>query len=277
MVFLILALAISGCRTVAPAARPGAWTPPPGREVTLEGLDQAREFQDRTGLAIEFEVAAQELPRGFETYRVGPGDEMEVLVERFEPYDPNERFELSSDSIEKFAGVVFTRYKLTVDPMGNIQMPLVGEIQAAGRSRAEIEGNIKESLDRYLVDPKVFVKIVSYTSYGISVFGKVGKPGRYEIKRPVTLSEAIALAGGLTNDGTMSKIYVARRLEKAKKFNITEIWSKGKGSQELVLGRDDIVFVPHRLWITWTTAEQIATVIDLLTNAYFRYKQSAPW
>lgn len=242
----------------------------------LENIESVKKFREETGMDIGFEIAGQNIPEEYQRYRIGPGDEMEVLVERFEPLEASERFEISSDYIQKFASIVYTRYKVTVDPMGNIQIPLIGELRAAGYSREEVETEVKENLGRYLVNPKVFVKVSGYTSFSISVLGKVHKPGRYEIKRPVRLSEAIALAGGLTSEGTLGKVYVARQTGSATKFNITEVWTKKGIREDMVLGRDDIVYVPHKLWITWTTAQQIATVVDLLTNAYFRYKENTP-
>lgn len=282
LIFLLLYLFVSGCTTSGKnLTRPDSLTPTldltPIKKTENPNVEEMKQnFKNQTGLNLDIEIAEDRIPKSYRTYRIGPGDEMEILVERLEEFDDNRDLEISSDFIENFAGIVFTRYKVKVDPLGNIHVPLVGELQATGRSREEVEADVRTAMNRFLVNPKVFVKVASYSSYTVSVLGKVTRPGQYEIKRPVSLSEAIALAGGVSNEGTMSKIYVARRMQKSRKFNITEVWSKKGIDQEILLGRDDVVFVPHKLWITWTTAEQIASVIDILTNVYFRYKNMSP-
>lgn len=95
--------------------------------------------------------------------------------------------------------VVFGQPDLTneteVDATGKVAMALIGEVQAAGRTAREVEGDIRTRLDKdFLVDPKVSVLIVAYRP--ITILGQVKTPGRYPYSAGMDVRQAVALAGG---------------------------------------------------------------------------------
>lgn len=122
-------------------------------------------------------------------YRLGPEDVVEVFVWK-EP-------ELSSTA--------------TVRPDGRISMPLVGEIEAAGKTPGDLEREIADGLAEYVTKPVVTVIVKEVNSPQVSVLGEVRRPGRYRIAQSATVLDAIALGGGFTDYARPRRVVVLRR------------------------------------------------------------------
>lgn len=87
-----------------------------------------------------------------------------------------------------------------VDKNGFIDLPLVGRLEAAGKTTPELAALITERLQRFVRDPHVAVAITEYHSAPVSVLGEVNTPGVYQLAGPKLLTEMISLAGGLKPD-----------------------------------------------------------------------------
>lgn len=86
----------------------------------------------------------------------------------------------------------------TVRPDGVLTMPLIGDVQVAGKTPSQIRAEMKEKLSGYVkADTVINVNVTGFNSYRFVVTGNVGHPGALSEKRYVTISEAIAMAGGL--------------------------------------------------------------------------------
>src|ERR1035438_9010635 len=79
---------------------------------------------------------------------------------------------------------------------GRISLPLVGEIQAAGRTPLQLEQEITRGLKAYITDPEVTVIVQEIHSQQFNILGQVFKPGAYPLTRTTTVLDAIAIAGG---------------------------------------------------------------------------------
>jgi polysaccharide export outer membrane protein len=97
-----------------------------------------------------------------------------------------------------------------VRPDGRISLPLIKEIQAAGRTPAELGDEIEARLKTYMTTAVVSVIVAEVNSYRVSVLGKVAKPGRYNFKAPTTVLEALAAAGGTIDYAKPDDIVVLR-------------------------------------------------------------------
>ncbi|MFZ5877403.1 MAG: polysaccharide biosynthesis/export family protein [Nitrospirota bacterium] len=122
-------------------------------------------------------------------YRIGPEDVLEVMVWK--------NADLSKT--------------VTVRPDGMITLPLIGELRAGGLTAADVRAEIKSRLERYKESPEVSVSVTDIRSYNIYMMGEVRTPGRYQLKSSMTLLQALALAGGLTEFADGDGIVVVRR------------------------------------------------------------------
>ena len=83
------------------------------------------------------------------------------------------------------------------DTGGNLLLPLIGQVRAAGRTPAELSDEIATALKKkYMKDPQVVVSVKEAQGQKITVDGAVGQPGVYPLNGPTTLMQAVSLAKG---------------------------------------------------------------------------------
>ena len=99
---------------------------------------------------------------------------------------------------------------LPVRPDGNISLPLVGDLMASGHTPVQLQNEIKQHLLTYFSDPEVNVSLQEVKSHKFNIVGEVEKPGSYLLTGPMTVLDAIAVAGGLRDFAKMTKIYLLR-------------------------------------------------------------------
>lgn len=178
-------------------------------------------------------TGVQALPAGSELpyatppqadYRVGPLDELRIQVFR-EP-------ELSVD-------------RAVVDAAGMINVPLIGQVEAYGKQVSEIAEDIRVRLNaRYLRDAQVAVSLTKATNYVFTVGGEVKTPGTFTIPGRVTLVQALAMGGGLTETAKRADIIIFRKMNgqmHAARFDLREIYSARMADPELRAGDTVIV------------------------------------
>src|SRR5208283_1512101 len=135
---------------------------------------------------------------------------------------------------------------LPVRSDGRISLPLVGEVQAAGRTPLKLEADITGRLQAYLTEPEVTVIVEKINSEKFNILGRVAKPGTYPLTDPTTVLDAIALAGGCRDFAKNKDIYILRVNPDGKEsripFNYQNV-IKGKNLEQniLVLPHDTIV------------------------------------
>lgn len=99
---------------------------------------------------------------------------------------------------------------VVIRPDGKISLPLLGEINASGKTAVSLQGEIAVQLRQFVNDPHVNVMIKEINSPVISVLGQVRKPDRYHIRQRVTALDAIAMAGGFTEFAKRDKVTIIR-------------------------------------------------------------------
>src|SRR6266853_781358 len=122
------------------------------------------------------------------------------------PVGTGDLLEISVFEVEELSKI-----RLRVPGRGVISLPLIGQIQATGRTTAELEEEIRARLQRkFMHDPQVSVFLQEHNSQRISVIGAVRKGGVFNLTRPLRLADALALAEGLTEEADR-QVYVIRR------------------------------------------------------------------
>jgi len=136
---------------------------------------------------------------------------------------------------------------LQIRPDGKITLPLVGDVPAAGRTSVELRDAIAKSLQEYMTDPTVTVIVTETTPQIIYVTGEVNKPGAYSlVNGQMSIIQAIALAGGLTEFANKKDIQVLRKtatgMEKLR-FNYKEVLNDETQREPLQLRPGDTILV----------------------------------
>jgi polysaccharide export outer membrane protein len=131
---------------------------------------------------------------------------------------------------------------------GRISLPLVGEIQAGGRTPKQLEAEISAKLKDYVSEPEVTVIVQEIKSQKFNVLGMVMKPGSYVLTNPTTVLDAIAMAGGFRDFAKQKDIYVLRRAADGNQtrlpFNYKDVVKGHKSTQNVALQSNDTVVIP---------------------------------
>jgi polysaccharide export outer membrane protein len=135
-----------------------------------------------------------------------------------------------------------------VRPDGKISLPLVGELQAAGRTPLQLEQEIADKLKTYITNPDVNVIVQQINSEKFNVLGRVSRPGSYPLTSSTTVLDALATAGGFMDFAKQKGVYVLRTApgggQTRLAFNYKEV-IKGKNPEQNVrLQPGDTVVVP---------------------------------
>ena len=144
------------------------------------------------GCAAPVQEIIDEASNSSKDFLLGPEDVLDIVVWKNE------------DLSQK--GVV-------IRPDGKISMPLIGEVQASGRTANQLASQIASRLKEYKDNPVVTVGVKEVNSYYVYVLGEVTKPGKYQLKSHATVLQAVAIAGGFTNYASKNKMKVIRHVQ----------------------------------------------------------------
>jgi polysaccharide export outer membrane protein len=159
------------------------------------------------------------------SYKVQPGDLLEIFVWK-------------EKDLQR---------EVIVRPDGGLSFPLVGDLEAAGKSVAEIRDELTKQLREYVSNPTVSVSVKQAQGYKIYVMGQVNRPGEFTAVRPVDVVQALSMAGGLNPFASANSIKVLRRengVEKSIPFKYGQVESGRQLEQNIILQGGDVVVVP---------------------------------
>lgn len=159
-------------------------------------------------------------------YKIGPGDEIEVIIFRH--------------------GDISNKY--VVPPSGILIAPLIGEVDVVGLTPSELRDVlIKRYSDGYINNAEISVLPLTIKSQKILVLGEVKNPGVIYLTSRIDIVEAIALSNGFTQDAKTSSVVLFRNENKYLKVsshNLKNYFKRGKFEENVPLQPNDILFVP---------------------------------
>ena len=121
---------------------------------------------------------------------------------------------------------------------GEINYPFLGKVRLVGLSVAQVEQTISEGLQPdYLVNPNVYAQVIEYRPFYIH--GEVKEPGAYPYQPAMTVNQAVALAGGLTERASVDKIFIFKEQTKQQ---------QQKGSLNSQIAAGDTIKIEQRLF-----------------------------
>jgi polysaccharide biosynthesis/export protein len=158
-----------------------------------------------------------------------------------------------------------------IDPEGDVNLPMLGRLRAAGLTIRQFEETLNKQLSAYIREPHVVVAITEFRSQPVSVLGAVRSPGTYQLQGRKTVVEMISLAGGFREDAG-NTVKITRELEWGKiplsnasidplgKFSVAEV--RIKEILEAKNPQDNILMMPHDV-ITVPRAELVYVIGDV--------------
>lgn len=157
-----------------------------------------------------------------DAYTIGPGDELQIVV-RKEP-------ELTRETV--------------VRPDGRITVPLIGDVDASGKTPSALAEEITRGLTRFVTSPRVTVGIGQAASARVYVIGQVARAGEVSLATPLTVVQALALSGGFKEFAKRESILIVGRDRKVTSFNFKKFEAGVDIESNITLHPGDIVVVP---------------------------------
>jgi polysaccharide export outer membrane protein len=165
-----------------------------------------------------------------ESYRVGAGDVLEVQV--YQEEDLSATYTLNDD--------------------GSFEMPLLGRVEAGGRSVRELSQMLTTDLgSAYLVNPQVSVRVDVYNSQPVRVLGSINEPGVIYLTGPTTLQELLANAGGVKSDKSAQELVITNEWDATapqRTVHLGRLLENGEGN--ILLKGGDVVYVSEGQTVT---------------------------
>jgi polysaccharide export outer membrane protein len=183
------------------------------------------------GCVTPSQEAIEEAANSQKDFLLGPEDVLDIVVWKNE--------DLSQKAV-------------VIRPDGKVSMPLIGEVQASGRTANQLASQIAARLKEYKDNPTVTVGVKEVNSYYVYVLGEVNKPGKYQLKSHATVLQAVAVASGFTNYASKNKMKVIRHMQgengTTREIRISARYDdliSGEGEiGNFVLKTGDVVIVP---------------------------------
>jgi polysaccharide export outer membrane protein len=159
------------------------------------------------------------------TYTLQPGDKIDVSV-------------WGEDKLQR---------EIMIRPDGKFSFPLTGEVNAMGRTVADIQAELTTKLVTYIPEAVVTVSVTGIGGNRIFVIGQVARPGNFELNQRLNVLQALSLAGGTTPFAALNDIIIIRgsgRDQRVFRFGYDEIKRGRNLEQNIELENGDVVIVP---------------------------------
>ena len=134
-----------------------------------------------------------------------------------------------------------------VRPDGSFSFPLVGEVDAKGKTVADLNKFVSQKLAKFISDPVVTVSIQEIKGNKVYVIGQVNRPGEFIMNPSVDVMQVLSMAGGTTPFASLGDIVILRRTPTGKQslpFRYNDVVKGRKMDQNIDLQAGDVVVVP---------------------------------
>ncbi len=162
----------------------------------------------------------------------------------------NERYRLSAGDSFDIAFELSPEFNQTVivQPDGYVALKAVGDLLVEGQTVPQVTQTLRVAYGKILNEPLISVVLKDFSKPYFIADGQVAHPGRYDMRGEVTLTEAVAIAGGFTDSAKHSQVLLFRRVNdqwlSAKIFNIKEMEKQRDLHEDPTLRSGDMVVVP---------------------------------
>jgi polysaccharide export outer membrane protein len=137
----------------------------------------------------------------------------------------------------------------TVGPDGFISLQSAGSLHVQGLTVPEVEEAVKGAYRGVLHDPVVNVDLEDFQKPFYTVSGQVGKPGQYQLRSDITVSEAIAVAGGL-QPTAKTQVFLFHRTSgdwfQVEKLNLKDVLNGKHANEDAMVRPGDMIYIPEK-------------------------------
>jgi polysaccharide export outer membrane protein len=138
---------------------------------------------------------------------------------------------------------------IAVQPDGYVTLKGIGSIYVEGQTVPELTESLREAYAKTLHDPVITIALKSFEMPYFIAAGQVSKPGKYDLRSDLTVTEAVAIAGGFNDKAKHSQVVLFRPVQtggyEAKLINIKKLLASRQLSEDIELQPGDMIYVPQ--------------------------------
>lgn len=142
----------------------------------------------------------------------------------------------------------YNQLGVAVQPDGFVTLYGVGDVKVQGQTVPELTETVRNTYGKILHEPIVSIVLKDFNKPYFIADGQVGHPGKYDLREETTLTQAIAIAGGFTEDAKHSQVVLVHRVSdqyvSAQLFDLKKMEGKGDLREDPVLHPGDQILVP---------------------------------
>lgn len=156
-----------------------------------------------------------------------------------------------------------------IRPDGKINYPVIGELEVASLTCAQLVKIMEGKLGSYINNPVISIAIEAYYANKIYVIGAIGRTGEIEIFEPLDVLKAIAICGGLKNSKVRT-VKIIRADGTIINVDMADVWGNDikRDTKKYLLYPGDTFFVPESFEIPWS---MIATILGVISSSLSLY------
>lgn len=158
---------------------------------------------------------------------------------------PTDVVDLSFPYVPEFNQVV------AIQPDGYISLRSVGDLRVQGRTLPELAQLLQEAYGPILREPVITIVLREFDKPHFLATGEVRTPGRFELRGVTTVTQALAIAGGITDKAKHSQVVLFRRysadMVEVKEINVKKMLASRDLAEDYVLRPGDTIFVPQNV------------------------------
>jgi polysaccharide export outer membrane protein len=136
---------------------------------------------------------------------------------------------------------------VTIQPDGFVALKDVGDVKFGGLTVQEATKSVTGRYSGMLHDPNITLKLKEFSKPSFIIAGEIAKPGKYDLHGDVTLTDAIAMAGGFVIGARQSEVLVFKRatpdMVEVKKYNVKQMLANGKVKEDPMLQPGDSIYI----------------------------------
>ena len=230
------------------------------------GAWAAAQGQSDKGTAPQPDPAMQALAHGVDHIDATDAAPVPALDRR------NSRYRIASEDVLdlQFQSTPELNQTVTVEPDGYITLREIGDVKVEGDTLPELRRTLQSAYEKILANPDISVDLKDFQRPYFMVLGQVGRPGKYDLRGVTTVSEAVAMAGGFTNQSKHSQVLLFRRVNdrwtSVTKIDLKHMLNSRHLSEDSSLRSGDMVYVPQntiskvKTWVPTPTMGTYETI-----------------
>ncbi len=164
----------------------------------------------------------------------------------------NPRYQLHRSDVVSLDFPLVPEYDqtLTIQPDGYVTLKDVGAVYVEGQTVPELEQTLRQAYSKILHDPIITADLKDFQKPYFVAFGQFVKPGQYDLRGDITLTQAVALAGGFDiNSAKHSEVLLFRRASadwfEVRKFDMKHMFNAKNIKEDIYLQPGDMIYVPQ--------------------------------